>query len=484
MPNKTKLLSDTIIYTLGNVLTQIVNFVLLPVFSRYLSPADFGIFYYTNTIQAFVFVFSTLSLNSFILRRYFELNDEQSKKKLFGTIFIFLFAVNVLLLSLQLLLFPYLIHIFKLQIPFYPYFLLTVVNTFLEFFCIFPQIYYRIGRKPVAFLIFTSAKTILTVGLSLFLVIYLKWGLLGRFYGITILDISFAILSVIIIYRISILRFDLEILKKGLKFSLPLLPGTIAYIALGSVDRIVLERYYPISELGVYSISAAIGSVLGVITLGYYRAIEPEIYRTFAQNDFKQKMGMFQQTFLLLTVPIGCMIILFSKEMLILLFSKAFFLSYSLIPFFVVAVLFKGLQSMAGVTLFALNKTKYDLFISCIGIGINIILCLILIPKYGKIGAAVATMMTSWSIYIVYVFIVQKLSSLRWRSLYTTLIVGIPIGISWIIMQLAIMENVWFSISVKMIIVCIAFGVIVIYAKKHASFDLISKILNPSGKTS
>ena len=75
-----KLLKDTFLYSLGEICPKVISFFLLPIYTKYLSPADYGTIAYTNTIMLFLFVLGSMSLNSFVLRYYFIWKEEQKRR--------------------------------------------------------------------------------------------------------------------------------------------------------------------------------------------------------------------------------------------------------------------------------------------------------------------------------------------------------------------------------------------------------------------
>src|SRR3989338_4100950 len=116
---KNKVIGDTSLYALGNISSQGLSLLILPLFTHYLTTEDFGIYNYTNSIKAVLAVVTTLSLNSFVLRYYFKLKSEQERNKLIGTIFLFLLGLSSLLLIAEYIIFPIIINSFALKIPFH-----------------------------------------------------------------------------------------------------------------------------------------------------------------------------------------------------------------------------------------------------------------------------------------------------------------------------------------------------------------------------
>ena len=127
-----KLVKTTIYYSIGEIVPRIISFFLLPILTKYLTTNEYGIVSYTTSVMTFVFVIATLSLNTFVLRHYYSVKDEYSRKELIGSVFLFIFGFNCILILFQMLFFPLLIDFFKVNIPFKPYFQLAILNNFFD----------------------------------------------------------------------------------------------------------------------------------------------------------------------------------------------------------------------------------------------------------------------------------------------------------------------------------------------------------------
>src|SRR3954469_24348396 len=104
---------NVVLYTIGEIIPRVLSFLLLPVLTKYLSTSDYGISSYINTVVTFLYVLTTLSINSFVLRTFYKVKTEVEKKKLLGNIFLFLSLFALIMLCLEALLFPVLLQAFS-----------------------------------------------------------------------------------------------------------------------------------------------------------------------------------------------------------------------------------------------------------------------------------------------------------------------------------------------------------------------------------
>ena len=400
-----KVIRNVSFYTIGAMIPKVIGFFLLPIFTRYLSPTEYGIINYTNSITIFLLAFTVLSLNTYLLRCIFDYEKEEDRKKLIGNIFVFIAIINFVMLGIELILFPKIILAFDIKVKFYPYFLIALINNFLNIFSVVPLVIYRYKGKAINFVIVNGSKSFIQVIFSLILVIHFNMGVLGRYYGSLIANVIFLVIYIIIIYKNAILNLNLQQIKKGLKFSLPLVPSSFLYIIINVADIIILERYVPLAALGIYSVSYTLGTVLQIFAYSSYLAFEPIIFSKIGKVDFSKTIIKIRKYYLFLIFSLSFLYVLFSKEILLIMASSKFSSGYKVIPIIAFATIFLSENYLFDTILIGIKKTKISLILNLIGAIINVIVNLLLIPIIGIYGAAVSTLtsyLVMFSLFYVY----------------------------------------------------------------------------------
>lgn len=403
-----KVIRNVSFYTIGAMIPKVIGFFLLPIFTRYLSPTEYGIINYTDSITLFLFAITILSLNTYLLRCIFDYDKKEDRKKLIGNVFVFVTIINFIMLGLELILLPKLILIFHVKVSFHPYFLLALINNFLNVFSVVPLIIYRYKGNAVNFIIVNATKSFIQVIFSLILVIHFNMGVLGRYYGSLIANVIFLVIYVIIIYRNAILNLNLPQIKKGLIFSLPLVPSTFLHTIISVADRIILERYVPLADLGIYSVSHALGIVLSIFARSSYLAYEPVVFSKIGKNDFSQTIIKIRKYYLYAFFCLSFLYVLFSKEILYIMASSKFSSGYKIIPIIIFSTIFLSENYLFGTILIGIKKTKISLIINLIGAVTNVIVNLILIPVLGIYGAAISTLTSYLIMFCLFYFYLNK----------------------------------------------------------------------------
>ena len=465
LPKKESL--DTLYYTIGNVFSTLITFITLPIITRIISPEQLSIFNYTNAIKGFLLTITCLSLNSFLLRHYFKLKTESERKKLFGTVFYFLFLFSTALLFAELAVFPIIIDHFSIQVAFDPFFKIMLFNNYFEVAAIIPLVIYRVRKKPVAYLLLTLSKSILMIALGLLFIIFFDKGIMGRYLGILLPNIFFILIYLIILRNKISFGIDFAILKKGLKYSLPIIPAAFAATAMSSADKIMIERFLDIKYISIYSIGFSIGSIILIMIRGFYLAIEPIIFENYDKKNFSKLIINYKVIFLLIINLVGCSVIIFSNEIVSIFVSFEYSESRLIIPFIVTSCIFRGAQIVVDTTLYAQEKTIYHPIITGFGLLINILGNIILLPIIGMVGAAISSLISFWVLYMLSVYVTKKFININWLSFRITTSIMLSCFLSSICSYI-FFYNGLFTVAIKTICL-LSLSLITLYLLKKVN---------------
>jgi O-antigen/teichoic acid export membrane protein len=386
-----KLVKTTIYYSIGEIIPRIISFLLLPILTKYLTADEYGIVSYTNSVMTFVFVIATLSLNTFVLRHYYSSKDENSRKELIGSVFLFIFGFNCFLILLQMIFFPLLIDFFNVNIPFKPYFQLAIFNNFFDVISIIPLVLYRVKENAKGFLVLSLSRTLLQFLMVYVLVVIYQEGLLGSYYARLIVNVPFMFIYFYMIYKNSIFRINFKLIKEALHFTLPILPGSLAFLFVSLSDRVILERYISLDQLGIFSVAITLAMVLNIVIQGLYKTFEPVLFKEYFNENFQETNLKLYKVYLLAIFVGAFGASIFSKEFFIIATFGVFREGYKLVPLFIVSVVIAGINTYLNILMIANKKQKIVSLVSIISAIISVALNLIFIPYYGCYGAIIAS---------------------------------------------------------------------------------------------
>lgn len=382
------------LYSIGELVPRLISFMLLPIFTNYLSPKDYGIVSYVNSILLFVTVLSALSLNTFFLRHYHEFKDDEAKGSAVWTISSFILMFNALITVFFFLVGPWVIRVTHVQVDFYPFFALALVFNWLEVISIVPMALYRIQERAFAFVTVNIIKTLVQFIAIYTMIVYFKQGVLGNFYGRIIVSGVFFFIFLTVIIKNSSFTYNSKLLSAGLKFSLPLLPGAFSYLLLGMADRLIMERFMPLSAIGIFSIAYTIAFSITVAIQGGYRAFEPVIFRVHGTDNAISSVKQVNNYFMSAVLILGLCICLFSREVIYFMANERYRMAYLYIPGLVIGFCFNAQNLMYNTILTAERRTSLVAKATMYGAIICVIANIALIPYMGIWGAVVGNMIS------------------------------------------------------------------------------------------
>ncbi|WP_461789344.1 oligosaccharide flippase family protein [Pedobacter sp.] len=481
--SKSILLKNTIIYSIGEIFPKLVSFLLLPIFTSYLSEADYGIISYTNSVMFFLFVFSALALNTYLLREFFECKTEAEQKRLIGSVFFTILAINVIILILGYLFGPTIIKYTHLQIPFYPFFSLLLLNNFCEALSIVPLVVYRVHENALAYVIISILRAILIFAFTYAFIIHLDLGILGNFYGRLFVNAFFVLIYLYIIFKNSIINIDFTAIRKSLVFSLPLIPGAIGYLLMNMSDRIILERYVSLSDIGIYSVAYTLAYSLTIVIQSGYRSFEPEIYRRYDSPDFNEFVENIHKVYMFVVYFLALMLVIFAKDVLQVMTKGNFIQGYILIPLIVIGVIATAQNAILISIVISEKNTKLSGLSTVIGGFISIGFNLLFIPQYGTSAAALASSIAYISMNVIVLSKMKFKSSViksDFLSFFLFIIVAIVITLIF-----GHKATSFLTLCLKLIISAISFVFLfLIYRLKISEFNFLLAFFTKPRKNS
>ena len=392
-----------------------------------------------------------LGLNSYVLRYYFIYKDEESRKKVIGTAYLAISFFNLIILGLSYLFMPSIINQYSIQVAWDPFFKLVLITNLLTSFSTIPLCVYRIRQEANKYVILNIARTLLSVALNLILIVGLKRGIEGYFYAHLFAAIPFVPVFFLIISRYTKFAFDFSFLKEGLKFALPLVPGTLAYIIISMSDRIILERNVAMSEIGLYNIAVTIASALQIVIQSGYHAIEPDIFNHYGSAGYYDFVRKIQKVFYSTIFIFGLLIALFSQEVFALFMAEDFYSGYIFVPILVTTAMISGQNIIYGAVLQGDCKTKMVGGITILGSIVSFTFNILLIPVLGVWGAAVVGLGSMTLMNLMEYWTMKFENKTIWRELLLSILV-IVLSYSYLLL----FPNVSFiSVLVKILVVVI-----------------------------
>jgi O-antigen/teichoic acid export membrane protein len=419
-----KVLKNTGIYGIVSVLQKAIQFFLLPVYTAYLTPKDFGITGVVGSVVSFLSIFYVLSLNGAVTKFYYDYKDDKEKvKELWGTIFLFVLINSLALTSIFTVFHKYLLDPFAKGVSFYPYLLLGLISVTLNpCYSIFQSTLQarQIGKK---FGLNNFLYFLVNLSLTLLFVVGFKLKAAGILLALAITDIIFFIYTLIDFTPTIKLKINKPILKKSLDYSLPLLPHSLSGWILAMLDRLFLNNMKSTTDVGIYNTGFQFANIVNILTTAVNQAFVPWFFENAKEGkEGKRRIIKFAEYLSIVFAFVALILSLFGKEVLTLMTSnKDFVEGWKVIPFLSFAYAFNGLYYFFVSPLFYNSKgTRKIPAVTLSNAGLNALLNALFIPKYGIIGAAVASLISMITCSMFILIVSNKIEPIgyHWKTMY------------------------------------------------------------------
>ena len=390
-PELRRLGGSTLVYGTGQLINAGISFFLLPVFTRYLSPSEYGI---NSVLMLLVLVSApifTLGFGSSMGVSYFERNDDEHRHATLWTAFGIL-SGSALVLATSGLLARGDISRALLETPDHGYLVaVALAGTALQILATPLMLFLQFEERARTFVVLTMLTTLTTIGLSVVFVVGYGRGVAGlveaRCLGQLVTVVAF------LGPAIAATRFRLSrpVARELLSLGLPMVPSFAMIFILMESNVYFLARLGGLEATGVYAVGFQIGLSASIVTSGLTRAWYP-YFQSFRhrQAEAPHVFGRIRSYYVLLFGALGICYFLGARSVVLLLTQPEFHDAYQVVGLVALAHVFVGLYSLLKPGQFFAKDLKYNLWIQLPAAAGAIGLNLLLIPIAGALGAAVA----------------------------------------------------------------------------------------------
>jgi O-antigen/teichoic acid export membrane protein len=413
---KSSLLKSAGIYTMTSVINAAIPFFLLPILTRYLSPADYGIVSMFGVLVSFVAPFTGLSLHGAIARMYYEKEKVDIKEYITNSIYILI--SSTILVSIVFFLFSSIIaRIFS--VPSQLLWIVVVVS-FSQFITRIVLTLWQVQVKPIQYGIYQISQTALNMILSIILVVFVGLTWKGRVYAQLITLIIFVLIGFIVLLKNNWLKFRINIayIKHALGFGVPLIPHALSGVIMTMTDRIFITNMVGIETTGVYTVGYQIGMIINLLAISFNQAYVPWLYSKLKENIEEMKFKIVKLTYgyfaaiLLLAIGLSLGAPLFLRFFV----GKEFNQSSIYVTWIALGYAFNGMYLMIVNYIFYEQKNSILAMVTFATATFNVILNYFFIKEFGAIGAAQATTVIYATKFIVVWILSSKVHKMPWKE--------------------------------------------------------------------
>ena len=411
---KNKFLNTSLVFGLGFVFLRGISFLLLPVYTNFLSTYDAGIIFILYALLAFLNPVYALGMDA-ALFKFFNSSDYSQKQVVSSSL------LSVVISSFCLSLFLFFCSSLFIIFLDLDYNWVKIVACILFFDSISSRllILLRLFNLPIYFLSIGLINIISSLLLNIILIHNYKMGEEGAVYALLLTSvIQFIVLLPILYKHLSINQYSVALSKKMLKFGFPFLPAAILLILTSFVDRFFIEYFLGLEQVGLYGSGYKIGSVISIAVIAFNLSWQPYYLKSAKDLNFISNIKLISEKFFIILLFLVVSVSLWSKSVVKIRFfnqpiiGESFWGSLEIIPWVCFGYFFYGLFILQMPPLYIKNKQNWSPLFWGVGTVVNIICNYILIPRLGILGASIATFIS-----FLIMFILIKYKNQQWMPL-------------------------------------------------------------------
>ncbi len=409
------LLGDVAVFGLSSALGQILNFLLLPLYTRQLSTSDYGDFAQLQILYLLFAPLANLGMTTALFRFYRATKDETERSALVNTAMASVLGMSLLLLAILAFLTPFLSKFFFGEAVSLGLIQLMLVSAACAAITTIPQSILRCERRVKTTAGFNTFELITTILATIYFVVFCKLKVLGVVLGVLAGDASLMIVLIAATFKLYNLRIDRVLWRKMIAYGGPYTPHHLQAIGLAQFGQYMLYKMLGPSEAGIYNTAAKFAMPLGFTVNAIQSAWVPFKFQIHAEDPdpksfFRSIVTYYFAGLFYLWLGVS----LWGPEMIRWLTPAEYHPAALFVPVAALISASIGVYFMLGTGLELGNDTRMAPLVSFVGLVTVVALAFLFIPQWREYGAAIATA-AGW---IVMAFVLFRLGQQHYAIRY------------------------------------------------------------------
>jgi O-antigen/teichoic acid export membrane protein len=422
------------VYGFLPVFTKFASFLLVPLYIRVFSSAEFGIVELVVSAMGFIVFAINLEFYGAIGRFFFDRESVKDKQVLISTGLGLTFASAAFVSLLCFLFIDNLHGMLFTTGDYYQLLQIGMVWSVLSAVSTYLSVVPRYLKKARQYVLFNAISLVTKLVSTIVFVVVFKFGVAGVLWG----NVVGALVSTLLYWFSSskYIRFVFSVqdAKEIVKFSIPLAPGVMIIGIYQPIFRSVMGRSYSLEELGLFSFASRIAMILGIVETSIRLSWRPLLYENIKKANFGKSYFKISQLVGSLLLVAGTVIIGLSPEIIHLIGTPEYYPSRLMIGGVLIAQIIQNLDSLRGFGFEVAKKTYMVSIITIVSRALGIVFLVFFAKPLGLLGVAIAFMvplLLSYPIKVLYTkrFISVNTSNIREVGLWVLLIIAYVMSI-------------------------------------------------------
>ena len=392
---------NSLIYFIGQALSRAVGFFMIPLYTHYISPANYGSMEMIEIIAGAIGMILAMGVGDSMPRFYYEEKDQESRNKVVSTIILGLSIINIPLV-LIFLLFSKFLSIVILDEAYYQYLLqVSIISIWFSMLCEVGYTYLRMRYMAKTFVILTMIQLFAALFLNIYFIVYLKLDILGIFYSTIITQGLTGLFLAGSILRKTGLKISFSLLRKLVIFGLPVIPSRVTTM-LGFVSNRFFLRWMAspdpviaLAQVGLFSLGHKFGVIINrFVTVPFNSFWGPRRLELIVNNlpQSRETVARVCTYATLLTLYFALLLSAGIENLIEIIADPGYKGAHLVVPFVALSYVALGLETHFSTGILVSRKTKWLTYVSLISISVVLLWNFIFIPRFGLYGAATSNL--------------------------------------------------------------------------------------------
>jgi len=404
-----RLLGHTLVYGLGSSGSRFAGFILLPLYTRYLTPEDYGVLALVNLFGQILFTVAAMGQGTAVFRTYFTHDDAERRNEVITTSLWLVVLISFPISLLMLVVNKPLTLVLTGNADYTVWVMLGTLGVAFKVLMRLPFAVLRAREQSGRYAIWSFVQTVASLALAIALVAGVHLGGKGVLLSQLLAELIVCIYLVPATIKGLSLKFSSQDARDLLGYGAYQVPTALLGFLIHMSDRYFLKHFASLHAVGIYSLGARFGEILLLAIMTFSLAWGPFLFEHRKSKDAPALFARVCTYFAVLMGSLWLVVSLFSREVIAIMARPAFHEAYQVVPWIAGAYFFQGLAYVASIGFVLDRKIKYRPAVLATATVLNLGLNYLLVPRYQMMGAAWAGCLSFFVWFLLQTVVAQRI---------------------------------------------------------------------------
>lgn len=388
------LIKESVVYGIGITANRFVGFLLLPLYTRLLTPAAYGLLDLLNTTGVLLFIVAELQIISGVARGYYEAKAEGRVRILIGTAVVLYIRNTALWTVAGFVVFYFWGYRFGGAVGWehaVPVILILLPSQLFSLL----QIILRFEAQAKKFLVFSVLDVVTSAVLSIGAVVLLDWGVAGVLWGLFASKVIWSAALLYLRRGYFAWQYDGRYAREVLGYGLPLVPSVLTKWGQNYANRYILVLWLSLTDVGLFSVAIRLASLVAMIDTAFRLAWDPYAVRMFREENSEPNFARVLGLYLVGMFTICTVLAVFGTLLVRMMSGEAYLGAGPLVGFLAFGLLWNGATNLLGAGNGWERRTYWNALGFAVGGVLNLSLLVWAVPRWGLLAAGITYLLGS-----------------------------------------------------------------------------------------